>query len=162
MAEVVSPFLEEIIQLLDDTLCERHKPFAKLDRGFRFMAGLAILSAAGFAQHKSTNAGSWSWEPTTEFQNNFLIPSREPDFAPLVITGVDHVPDEVAQPCLEYAEAFGDLLRESEPSLSSIRGGFGAYQAGLVKWRRDSDGRLKWKVTKRGMKFMRKNGALIE
>ncbi len=143
------------------TRCASHKTFAKLDRRFRFIAGLTILSAAGFAQHKSTNAGSWSWEPTTEFQNNFLIPSRAPDFAPLVITGVDDsIPDEIAQPCFEYAKAFGDLLRESEPSLSSIRGGFRCYEAGLVKWRRDSDGRLKWKITKRGVKFMRQNEAV--
>ena len=50
MNHVVSPFLEEIIQYIDATLCDDNKEFAELPRDLRVYAALALLSKAGIAK----------------------------------------------------------------------------------------------------------------
>ncbi len=37
MSNIVSPFLEEIIQYLDQTLCEDNEQFAKLSRDLEYI-----------------------------------------------------------------------------------------------------------------------------
>ena len=67
MNHVVSPFLEEIIQYIDATLCDDNKEFAELPRDLRVYAALAMLSKAGIATRITKAGQDDSWEPTTSF-----------------------------------------------------------------------------------------------
>jgi hypothetical protein len=149
---IVSPFLEEIIQYLDRTLCEDNKQFTELSRDLRTYAALLILSAAGIATKTTKPGHDHSWEPTTTFLPVDI--QRKPDFAPLVIAGFQPLQEEVGQLSVQYGQAFADVLRGSEAFLRSTRAGFENYALGLVAWRRRPDGSLVWKVTKRGRKLL--------
>jgi hypothetical protein len=152
MNHVVSPFLEEIIQYIDATLCDDNKEFAELPRDLRVYAALALLSKAGIATQITKAGQDYSWEPTTSFLSADI--QRKPDFAPLVIAGFESVPDDVVQLSIKYARACAGFLREADAFLRSVRAGFENYALGLVAWKRRSDGNLVWKVTKRGRKVL--------
>jgi hypothetical protein len=161
MAHVVSPFLEEIIQFLDLTVCEDHSEFAKLHYDFRVFAALLNLLEAGLAKSKTRPGRGASWTPTKKLLGLLGNPPKKPDFPSLVIADYDEtMPDEVAQSGLDYAQAFADLLRESWPMMETFRAGFHSYEAGLVDWRRGPDGTLKWLVTQRGENLLMSSGSI--
>ena len=155
MSQLVSPFLEEIVEALDGELCKQKKRFAKLPRDLQFYAGLVILQAAGLAKSNGEPGYSELWTPTAEVFPHNIIPPLKQDFASLEIADFDRsISDEVFQSSIKYAKAFGDLLRESQPFIRFLGVGFECYAAGLVTWSRSVDGKLGWSDAQRGLNIL--------
>jgi hypothetical protein len=108
MNHLLSPFLEEIIQYLDQTLCNNNRQFAELSRDLRIYTGLLILSAAGIATEIAKPGHDHLWEPTTTFLPVDI--QRKPEFAPLVVADFQPLQEEVAQSSLQSAQGVCRLV----------------------------------------------------
>jgi hypothetical protein len=139
---VVSPFLEEIIQTFDGTLCQQDSTFTEIPYNHRVFGALQILSATGLAKETLKPGHGVSWGPTMQLFVGLDAPPMNPKFPPLVIGEVEPVSDEMSQSILEYSEAFAVLFRGSEPLMRTIRAGFRSYASGLVEWNRLPVGKL--------------------
>lgn len=153
MRNIVPPFLDGIIQSIDETVCESYWEFTNIPFALRIQLALHIMQRASLANKQIGNNQDIMWKPTKKMLALFDYPPRELEVLPLIIKAMDDdelVADYIFRSAQNYMDAFVDAAEEDEICAGLLTELFHAYGKGLVDCRRGPEGKLEWILTKLG------------